>query len=254
MVEICAIASGSNGNCYFIGNETDAILVDAGISKRQTLERLARKGIDASKIKAIFISHEHADHLKGARVLSKKLKIPVFMTRRSLDNSWGPYRPEKVAIFNPGETINIGSLSVHTFLKKHDAAEPCSFRVEHAGVNVGVFTDIGDGCINVTSNLSLCHALFLESNHDEEMLWKGAYPHHLKVRVASDKGHLSNKQACELLVKHHHPELKVVFLSHLSHENNTPEKAISTFKGFEGRFPVKLTSRHSEAELFVLEG
>lgn len=253
MIDICALASGSNGNCYYIGNGDDAILVDAGISRRQVLERMARKKLDPSRIKAIFISHEHADHFRGVRVLAKKLDVPVFMTQKSWEKSWGPNRPHAVRLFVPGESVIVGNFTVHTFLKNHDAAEPCSFRIEHNGINVGVFTDIGLPCNNVIDHLSQCQALFLESNYDEQMLWQGPYPHHLKVRVASDKGHLSNTQAYELLEKYHHPDLRVVFLSHLSEDNNRPEVAVNAFSGVANRFPVRLTNRYAEAEMFHLE-
>lgn len=252
MVEICAIASGSNGNCYYIGNGEDAVLVDAGISRRQVLERMAKSGLNANKIRAIFISHEHADHFRGVRVLSKKLGVPVYMTSKTWDRSWHPDRPEQVKVFSPGEVVKVGSFSIHTFLKNHDAAEPCSFRIEHEGMNVGVFTDIGAACNNVMEQVGLCQALFLESNYDERMLWDGPYPYHLKRRVASDHGHLSNLQASELLEKYHHPELKVVFLSHLSQENNRPDIAAAAFKTLESRFEVKLTNRYAAAEVYRL--
>lgn len=252
MVEICAIASGSNGNCYYVGNREDAILVDVGISRRQVLERMTKVGLNVNKIRAIFISHEHADHFRGVRVLSKKLDVPVYMTSKTWDRSWHPDRPEQIKVFTPGDIVKAGSFAIHTFLKNHDAAEPCSFRIEHEGINVGVFTDIGSACNNVMEQVGQCQALFLESNYDERMLWDGPYPYHLKRRVASDQGHLSNLQACELLENYHHPELKVVFLSHLSQENNRPDIAAAAFRMLENRFEVKLTNRYAAAEVYRL--
>jgi len=252
MIEICAIASGSNGNCYYVGNGEDAILVDVGVSRRQVFERMNKQGLKAAKIKAIFISHEHGDHFRGVKILSKKLDVPVYMTSKTWERSWHPNRPEYVKVFNPGDVVNIGSFNIHTFLKKHDAAEPCSFRIEHNGINVGVFTDIGSVCDRVSNEISLCQALFLESNYDEEMLWAGPYPDHLKRRVAGENGHLSNLQAFNLVNQFHHPQLKVVFLSHLSHENNRPDVAAAAFKALETRFVVKLTNRFAAADVFVL--
>ena len=184
--------------------------------------------------------------------MAKKLGVPVFMTSKSLEKSWGPNRPDKIILFQPGEVINCGALKIHTFLKNHDAAEPCSFRIEHKGLNVGVFTDIGSPCDNVIRELNQCHALFLEANYDDAMLWAGPYPQHLKVRVAGDKGHLSNKQAFELLETHRHQELKVVFLSHLSGENNTPAMAAEAFKTMESLFEVKVTNRYAVGEVYTL--
>lgn len=253
MLEICALASGSNGNCYYIGNGRDAVLVDAGISRRQVMERMSAKGLDPAKVRAIFISHEHADHMRGVRVLSKKLDVPVYFTKKTWENSWGPNRPAKVVLFNPGDVINICDFQVHSFSKNHDAAEPCSFRISFQGKNIGVFTDIGAACDNVKSELAHCHALFLESNYDEDMLWSGPYPHYLKTRVAGEFGHLSNMQAFELLETHHNLGLQVVFLSHLSEENNRPEVAIEAFKSLSDRFSVRLTNRYAAAEVYIVE-
>ena len=253
MIEICALASGSNGNCYYIGNDRDAVLVDAGISRRQVLERMKERRLDPSKVRAVLISHEHADHFKGIRVLSKHLDVPVFMTRPSYEKSWGPNRPAKISYFDPGDMLKIGGFNIHTFLKQHDAAEPCSFRIEHEGMNVGVMTDIGEPCENVVRHFSECQALFLESNYDEEMLWNGPYPDYLKNRVASGHGHLSNKQASELLDKYGGVDLQVVFLSHLSADNNRPEVALNEFDRLKDRYLVKLTSRYAPAGTFTLK-
>ncbi len=252
MIEICAIASGSNGNCYYVGNGDEGVLVDVGISRRQVMERMAVQKLNPDKIKAILISHEHADHFRGVRVLSKKLGVPVYMTKKSFEKSWGPNRPEKIILFQPGEVIGCGGFRIHTFLKNHDAAEPCSFRIEHKGINVGVFTDIGSPCDNVTRELNQCHALFLEANYDDDMLWAGPYPQHLKIRVAGDNGHLSNKQAFELLENYRHDQLKVVFLSHLSGENNTPNRAASAFKSLESIVEIKVTNRYAVGEVYRL--
>ena len=245
MVELCALASGSNGNCYYIGNERDAILVDAGISAKQILIRMHEAGLDPSKIRGIFISHEHTDHVSGVRVLSKRLGVQAWFTQGTLDALRETERPELSAVFVPGKVIGCGSFSVHTFLKNHDAAEPCSFRIEHDGWHVGVFTDIGEPCDRLKLHLRKCHALFLETNYDEKMLWEGSYPYLLKRRVASSHGHLSNDQAFELIRDHAGPELLHVFLSHLSGENNRPEIALERFQSLTDRFNVSLTSRSS---------
>jgi len=243
MIEICALASGSNGNCYYIGNERDAVLVDAGISAKQILTRLYDAGLNASKIRGIFITHEHTDHVSGARVLSKRLQVPAWFSQGTLDALRETERPELSKIFISGKAVAINSFQIHPFSKNHDAAEPCSFRVEHDGWHVGVFTDIGEACQQVKTHLRKCHALFLETNYDEKMLWEGSYPYMLKRRVASSVGHLSNDQAFELLRDHAGPELVHVFLSHLSGENNRPELAEARFESLTDRFNVKVTSR-----------
>jgi phosphoribosyl 1,2-cyclic phosphodiesterase len=252
MVELCAIASGSNGNCYYIGNQRDAILVDAGISARLILARMKNKNLDASRVKAIFITHEHSDHAMGARVLSKKLHIPVYLTSRTFVGMYPNHKPMAPRFFQPGQEIEAGSFRIHTFLKNHDAAEPCSFRIEHDRMHVGVFTDIGSACDNVRKHLGMCHAVFLETNYDDTMLREGSYPWPLKNRILSDHGHLSNDQAFELLKDHSGSQLEVVFLSHLSAENNTPEKAISRFEELKDKYKIRLTSRHAPTDVFIL--
>jgi phosphoribosyl 1,2-cyclic phosphodiesterase len=252
MLEICAIASGSNGNCYYIGNEKDALLVDAGISCKQIINRMKERGLNPEKVKAVFITHEHSDHLCGARVLGKRLNIPVFITAKTWNGAYKNQRPDTPRYFQPGQKIEAGEFTVYPFLKNHDASEPCSFRIEYAGKNVGVFTDIGAPCENVTAHLAQCDALFLETNYDEKMLRDGSYPWFLKQRVASDHGHLSNKQALELLENHAGKNLKCVFLSHLSKENNTPEIAYREISSLESKFEVRMTSRNEAGEVYPL--
>ena len=253
MIEICAIASGSNGNCYYIGNSEDAVLVDAGISCRQALLRMSAKKLKPSRIKAIFITHEHIDHCSGIRTLSKRVDAPVYMTSGTYSRIRVEERPKNIRKFVPGETITVGSLAVHSCQKRHDAVEPCSFRIEYEGMNVGVFTDLGSACGRVIEQVAQCQALFLESNYDDEMLWAGAYKHSLKKRIASTYGHLSNHQAAELIRDHHHPELQMVLLSHLSAENNRPEIAASAFDAFRSSFRIELTNRKTASEVYRIE-
>ena len=250
MLEICAIASGSNGNCYYIGNENEAVLIDAGISGKQILSRLAERGLNATKIKALFITHEHGDHMRGARGVTKKMQIPVYLTAKTQNGAYKNMRPDSPKFFTPDDEIAIGNFTVFSFMKNHDASEPCSFRIQYKNKDVGVFTDIGEACDNVKTHLQKCDTLFLESNYDEKMLWEGSYPYFLKERVASEVGHLSNDQAFELLENHAGNNLQCVFLSHLSKENNTPEKAADRMKLLDKRIEVKLTSRYEAGEVY----
>lgn len=253
MLEICAIASGSNGNCYYIGNDTDAILVDAGISGKQILNRMAEVGLDSKKIKAVFITHEHGDHMRGARGVNKKLQVPIYLTAKTYNGAYKNMRPDYPKYFTPNEEIQIGDFTVFPVLKNHDAAEPCSFLINYKNKNIGVFTDIGEACENVKLHIKECNGLFLESNYDEKMLWDGGYPYFLKQRVASKDGHLSNDQAFELLEQHTNEELECVFLSHISKENNTPEKAAERMKDLNDRFTIKLTSRHEASDVYCIK-
>ncbi len=250
MLEICAIASGSNGNCYYIGNEKDAVLIDAGISAKQILARMHERGLNPEKVKALFISHEHSDHMRGARGVNKKMNLPVYLTAKTHNGSYKNLRTDYPRYFVPGDKIEVGEFTIHTFRKNHDASEPCSFRVQYQNINVGVFTDIGEPCENVTAHLKLCDGLFLEANYDEKMLREGRYPYFLKERVASKLGHLSNVQAFDLLQTHAGENLKCVFLSHISKENNTPEIALNSMINLTSRFDIKLTSRYEAGEVY----
>ncbi len=249
MVEICALASGSNGNCYYIGNNNEAILVDAGLSFKQILLRMKDKILDPAKVKALFITHEHGDHIRGARVMGKKLDIPVYMTHGTFKAAFRTWQPISYIPVQDNDPVRVGSLTIFPVLKSHDASEPTSFRIEHEGISIGVFTDIGEPCENVKYHLGQCHALFLETNYDQQMLKEGPYPYHLKARIESTVGHLSNKQAFELASEHAHPELQCIFLSHLSAENNRPELALNAFKPMEGRCLIKMTDRFAASEI-----
>lgn len=252
MVEICALASGSNGNSYYIGNEHEAILIDAGIYYKKLAARLVEAGLNKSRIKAIFISHDHSDHIQGLKVSSEKLNVPGIFSKQTYFNSRVRWKPWNYTFFEPGVTYTIGKISVFPFLKKHDASEPCSFRIETNGKSIGVLTDIGETDENVISEFSKCDAVFLETNYDHDMLWKGSYPYHLKQRVSSGYGHLSNKQALELTVNHASPKLKTVFLSHISAANNTPELAMQTFNILKDKYDIRLTSRYGISDVVRL--
>ena len=254
MVQICAIASGSNGNCYYVGNEKEAILIDAGISRRQILKRMKMKRLDIRKVKAVFITHEHSDHMRGVRVLADTHQMPVYFTEDTLRNTRHQHRPENIRLFEAGESITIGGYTVFSFSKNHDAADPVSFRIKVNGINVGVFTDIGKPCVNVKHHLENCDVAFLETNYDERMLWEGAYPQYLKVRVASDKGHMSNDQAKELVKELSPGKLKHLFLSHISADNNRVEFALDTFSDLKERINIIATSRYAPSDVLELDG
>jgi len=253
MVEICALASGSNGNCYYIGNENEAILIDAGIYYKRLIERLNDANLDKSKIKAIFISHEHMDHIQGARVTSKKLGIPVFYTKKTYHKSYNKNKAANFGFFEPNTTYIIDGIKIHSFSKNHDAIDPCSFRVEINGKNIGVMTDIGIVDETLINEFSKCDAVFLEANYDVDMLMTGIYPQHLKERVSSSRGHLSNEQALNLVEQHASPNLKTIFLSHISPVNNTRELALEHFKPVSDKYDIKLTSRHEISEVLTID-
>jgi phosphoribosyl 1,2-cyclic phosphodiesterase len=257
-LKIASIASGSNGNCYYLGNDDDAILVDAGISARQIVERMTRLGLSLSRLRGVFISHEHSDHVRGIDVFCRKHSVPVFMTEKTYVSYGRVINDTLLNFFSPGKPVKIGNICVTPFLKSHDAVEPCSFSVSSGKKNVAVMTDIGFECENVKIHIKNADAVFLESNYDDQMLKAGFYPAYLKKRIASDIGHLSNTQAARLAVSHASARLKHIFLSHLSANNNTPQLALGTFKHLiEQRrdltLDIMLTSREKESSLVCLD-
>ncbi|MES2761211.1 MAG: MBL fold metallo-hydrolase [Bacteroidota bacterium] len=247
---ITSLNSGSNGNCYYVGNSQEAILVDVGISCKEVEKRMGRLNLSIPKVKAIFISHEHSDHIKGLQTLSKKYNIPVYITQATLNNSHLVLENTLIRSFKAYEKIVIGNLIINPFPKRHDASDPYSFIVEGDGVKIGVLTDIGSSCEHVVDNFKQCHAAFLEANYDEHLLEKGHYPYYLKNRIRSDKGHLSNRQALDLFVNHKHESMSHVILSHLSKDNNCPMLVKDLFTQHAKNTQVIVASRLQETEVF----
>lgn len=246
---ISSLNSGSNGNCYYVGNSSEAILVDVGLSCKEIELRLQRSGLDIRKIKAVFISHEHTDHIKGVERLSSKHQLPVYITDATRRKGRVKLEKHLSQTFST-IPITIGDLSVTAFSKFHDAADPYSFMISHKEINVGVFTDIGVACANVIHHFKQCHAAFLESNYDEEMLANGRYPYHLKKRITGGYGHLSNSQALEIF-KQHKPEFMThLLLSHLSNNNNKPEIVQQLFNKHADGVQMIVASRHEETAVY----
>ena len=250
---ITSLNSGSNGNCYYIGNEKEAVLIDAGISCRETEKRMARLGLSMSTIRAIFVSHEHIDHITRVPGLSKKYQLPVYITKNTLQSASIPIEKHLIHLFKGHQPVTVGELSITAFLKSHDAADPHSFIVSGNDVTIGIFTDIGFSCQQIIHHFSQCHAVFLEANYCEEMLNKGNYPYYLKKRISGDNGHLSNSQALELFIKHRGKHLSHLILSHLSKNNNDPELVNRLFKEKAGDAKVIVASRYAETPLLCIE-
>lgn len=247
---ITSLNSGSNGNCYYIGNEKEAVLIDAGISCREIETRMKRLGLDLHKVRAVFISHEHHDHIRGVSTLARRHHLPIYITEATKKNGRLSLQRELVVSFRAHEAIVIGDLSITAFPKIHDACDPYSFVIACKDTRVGVFTDIGTACPHVIKYFQQCHAAFLESNYDEIMLDTGSYPYYLKTRIRGGLGHLSNKQALELFLKYRPPFMSHLFLSHLSQNNNSPELVEKLFKANAGRVNMVIASRYQETSVY----
>jgi len=249
---ITSLNSGSNGNCYYIGNDKEAVLIDAGISCREIEKRMSRLNLSLSKIKAIFVSHEHTDHIKGIPVLSKKYSIPVYITPATLGNCNFSLDKALTFSFVPEEKVKIGQLTINAFIKTHDAAHPHSFLIENAETKVGVFTDLGRVCDELITHFKQCNAAFLEANYCEELLEKGNYPYFLKNRIRGGKGHLSNTEAINLLKTHRPENLSYLILSHLSKNNNCPDLVRNLFLECAGETKIIVASRFQETEVYEI--
>jgi phosphoribosyl 1,2-cyclic phosphodiesterase len=246
-----SLNSGSNGNCYYIGNKTDAVLIDVGISCKDVERRLKKLKLNIENVKAIFISHEHGDHIKGLATLANRYHLPIYITNATLQK--GPHLIKHLSKpFEHEVPVNIGSLRITPFQKKHDAIDPYSFTISYNNFTVGVFTDIGICCDNVIKHFKTCNAIFLEANYDEQMLMNGRYPIHLKNRIKDGKGHISNVQALQLVQQHKTDKLSHIFLSHLSKENNDEELVKNLFEQHLPTLKIEVATRYAATELFFI--
>jgi phosphoribosyl 1,2-cyclic phosphodiesterase len=251
-LHITSLNSGSNGNCYYIGNENEAVLVDAGISCRETEKRMKRLGLSMAKVKAIFISHEHTDHIRGVYGLAKKYHLPIYITPDTLQNARLNINSLTAVPFQAYEPIQIGELTITAFPKFHDACDPHSFVVAYQDIKVGVFTDIGAPCEHLIHHFQQCHAAFLEANYDDEMLEQGRYPYFLKSRIRGGEGHLSNQQALELFTTYKSPFLSHLLLSHMSKDNNCPTLAKELFSRYAENTEIIVASRYEETPVYTI--
>jgi phosphoribosyl 1,2-cyclic phosphodiesterase len=235
-MRMTVLASGSKGNTTVLSSSSASILVDAGISCRETLKRMKVAGEDPQKLKGIVISHEHQDHVAGLQVLARKLQIPVYITeatyqswRRSTKDPEGkPAKLERREHFLVGRSFNIADITVTAFTIPHDAADPCGFTFKAHGCKIGIVTDLGYMPFSVKDHLRRCDGLMIESNHDLEMLRNGPYPWMVKQRVMSRVGHLSNAALAEFFEKDYDGQAAFLVLAHLSEHNNHPEVARET--------------------------
>ena len=233
------LASGSKGNCIFLEGENGALLLDAGLSTKETLARMERASLDPGQINAVLVTHEHGDHIKGLDVLVRRLAVPVYATGGTLQDFLNYRRTSDKQIDSHicryYERFEIGDFDVEPFATSHDAAEPCGFIIRENGVRFGYCTDTGIITPHVLDLLRLCDAIVLESNHCPDMLQNGPYPEYLKRRIRSKRGHLSNTAAAGCL-QTLGKDVPQVILAHLSEMNNTPERAMASAREGLGLF------------------
>ncbi len=228
-MRICSIASGSSGNCIYVGSDNTHLLVDVGISGKRVEQGLNSLELTGKDIDGILITHEHSDHIKGLGVIARKHQIPVYATEgtvEALSHMNLGKMPEGIfREIHEDEPFEINDLTVNPFTIPHDAAQPVGYRVECGEHSVGIATDLGKYNEYIVGNLQNLDALLLEANHDIRMLQVGKYPYYLKQRILGERGHLSNENSGKLLCRILHDKLQAIVLGHLSKENNLPELA-----------------------------
>lgn len=229
MEGFCPLASGSKGNCIYLGTKQTKILIDAGINTKTITQRLAEIHVDIADIDAILVSHEHSDHIAGLKVLTGKYNIPIIanqLTAKAICEYL--HATPRFKIFITGEPFEFGDLEIHPFSVQHDAIDPVAFTIRFDALKLGVCTDLGFVTTLVASHLERCNLLYVEANHKPEMVHASNRPMIYKQRVLSRSGHLSNEACGELLSHVAHDTLRQVYLAHLSSECNSPEVALTT--------------------------
>lgn len=252
MSKFCSLVSGSSGNALYLEHKNTKILIDCGISCARICAALKEIGVQPSEIDGVVITHEHSDHVSGIRVFTNKFGITAFASEGTLGNI-DCYRGEKVGV---GECFEIGDILVKPFNIPHDAAEPFGYSFVLDGKKVSVATDMGKIDIDVAENIKGSEFVFLEANHDVNMLLEGPYPYYLKERIRGREGHLSNDQCASLAVSLARTGTNRIILGHLSNTNNTPEIAKNTVKSAlenEGlNVLLDVAKRHSIGEIYEI--
>ena len=234
-MRLCSIASGSSGNCIYVGDENTHLLIDTGISKKRIEAGLEALDVKGEEINGILITHEHVDHIQGLGVFSRKYEVPIYGTKGTIEgirkcSNLGKITEGLLHEIKTDEDFELGDIKIHPFRISHDANEPSGYRMENSTKAVAVATDLGKYDEYIVENLKDLNAIVLEANHDIHMLEVGPYPYPLKRRVMGDKGHLSNELSGRLLCDILHENLEYVILGHLSKENNYEELAYETVK------------------------
>lgn len=234
-MRMMTIASGSSGNCIYIGSEQTHILIDAGISRKKIEEGLNAAELSLKDISAVFVTHEHSDHIKGLGVMSRKDKIPVYSTQGTIDgilgtSTLGELPDDLFCSIEKDKDFMIGDLCVRNFKVSHDANDPVAYTVTCGDKKAGVVTDLGFYDDYIVDNLKGAGAILVEANHDVNLLQVGGYPYYLKQRILGNKGHLSNESSGQLINSLLHDNMKKILLGHLSKENNYDKLAYETVR------------------------
>ena len=230
-------ASGSSGNCYYLGTRQRGVLIDAGISARQIQKCLREMGLDFHNIMGVLVTHDHADHIRAVGTLGERVKLPIYTTpeiHEGIDRNYGVREKLRTSrrFFKKGEEWELFGMRINTFGIEHDSTDCLGYCIDYLGQRFVLMTDCGSVNEQMEAYIRTANHLVIEANHDEHMLLNGPYPTYLKERILSPRGHQSNDVCGELLERNWHPELRNVWLCHLSLENNDPEVAYETVKSY----------------------
>jgi len=234
-MNFCSIASGSSGNCIYVGSDNTHLIIDAGLSGKKIEEGLNLVGLKGSELNGILVTHEHIDHTGGLGVMARRYGIPIYATAGTIQGiratkSLGKIPDDLLIEIEKEKAFSIEDINIKPVGISHDANDPVAYRIENGSNSVGVVTDLGNYDDHIVKCFEKVDALLLEANHDVNMLQVGRYPYPLKQRILSDKGHLSNELSGQLLCKLLHDDMRTVFLGHLSAENNLAELAYETIR------------------------
>lgn len=226
-------ASGSSGNCFYLGTPKQGILIDAGISARTIQKHLRSMGLDYANIMGVLITHDHADHIRAVGTLGERVHLPIFASRLihdGINRNYGVQEKLRTSqrYYNVGEEWELMGMKINTFPVSHDSTQCVGYVIDYAGQRFVIATDCGETNAEMEAYIQTANHVVIEANHDEQMLLNGPYPTYLKQRILSPKGHQSNVTCGRLLAENYHEQMRNVFLCHLSHENNDPNVAMNT--------------------------
>lgn len=230
-LNFCSLSSGSNGNCYYLGNEFHGILIDSGISASSIRKFLRNMDIPIQTIMGVLITHNHIDHIRGLELLTRKNNLPAFTTHKiwnSILTSHKKISPDCIREVEFKQKFHLAGFAIEAFPVCHDAPETAGFHICSGEKKITIATDLGHICQTAAPYIKAANLLVIESNYDEQMLADGKYPHYLKARIRSDHGHLGNHQTSSFLADNISDNLSHICLAHLSKNNNTPEIVLQT--------------------------
>ena len=231
MIKFCPLFSGSSGNCTYIEYEKNGVLLDCGVSMKKIVAELERIGRYPENLKAVFVTHEHIDHILSVGAIARKFKVPVYATQgtwRAMSSGVGIIDKQQIKFVEEGKPVVVGKLNITPFSIPHDAAQPVAYFFQSDGRKLAVATDIGRMNERIFMSLSGSDAVIIEANHDIRMLEGGNYPYKLKQRIMGEYGHISNDEAAAVCARLAALGTKTFFLGHISEENNTPAIALKT--------------------------